>query len=221
MKKTVMKVLAALALMAAVPALFAQNVAIDAKVNVLAADATNYLNWTLGKKAVKDKFDAATGASVAKTTADFNDVRYDTADGKKAAIPVALRGFVLYPVADYKTLTDDALTVAEDGKALTVRFVHRGVAYEMKTDKNGNFDVLTGAKLAKGLADNVGGEFVLKAEFTKAGGDPKKMSSLDWTKVTLVPDVRDPAATRWYEGTLKLELKKGILTAKGTLTEKK
>lgn len=221
MKKNSMKILAAIALLGVVPALFAQNASIDAKLNILASDATNYLNWTLGKTTVKDKFDAATSASVAKTTADFNAVRYDTADGKKAAIPVALRGFVLYPVADYKTLTDDALTVAEDGKALTVRFVHRGVAYEMKTDKNGNFDVLTGAKLAKGLADNVGGEFVLKAEFTKAGADPKQMSSLDWSKVTLVPDVKDPAATRWYEGTLKFEFKKGILTAKGNLTEKK
>lgn len=221
MKKITMKVVTAVALMCVVPALFAQNVTIDAKVNVLISDSANYLNWSLGKTTVKDKFDAASGASVAKTTADFNAVRYDSADGKKAAIPVALRGFVLYPVSDYKTITDDALMVAEDGKMLTVRYVHRGVAYEMKTDKNGNFDVLTGARLAKGLADNVGGEFVLKAEFVKAGGDPKKMSDLDWTKVTLVPDVRDPAAKRWYEGALKLELKKGILTAKGTLTEKK
>jgi hypothetical protein len=221
MKKITMKVLAVIALLSVVPALFAQNVTIDAKVNVLTSDTTNYFNWTLGKKTVKDKLDAASGASVAKSTAEFNSVRYDTDDAKKAAIPVALRGFVLYPVADYKTLTDDALTVAEDGKALTVHFVHRGVAYELKTDKNGDFNVLTGAKFAKGLADNVGGEFVLKAEFTKAGGDPKKMSSLDWSKVTLVPDAKDPAATRWYEGTLRLELKKGILTAKGNLTEKK
>ncbi|HKL87212.1 MAG TPA: hypothetical protein VJ861_12845, partial [Treponemataceae bacterium] len=133
----------------------------------------------------------------------------------------SLRGLVLYPVSDFGTAEFDALSVKEEGKVLVVSFVHRGTAYQLTTNTKGQFDVLTGAKLAKNLADNVGGAFVLKPEFVKAGGDATKMADLDWSKVTLVPDTKDPAASRWYEGSLALTFKKNILTVKGTLTEKK
>ncbi len=199
----------------------AQNVRIDVKFNVMAADESNYFNWNAGKKVVKDSFDAKSGASVAKSTKDFDVVRFDSEATKKAAIPVGLRGLVLYPVSDYKIAQYDDLIVKEEGKKLVIRYVHRGTAYELVTDDKGKFDVLTGAKFAKGLADNVGGEFVLKPEFVKAGTDGKKMSDLDWTKITLVPDVKDPQATRWYEGKLDFGYKKGVLTVKGALVEKK
>lgn len=214
-------VLALLVSVIAVPALSAQNVKIDYRVNAAAEDSANFLNWSLGNTQTKDKFDAATGASLAKSTAGLDAVRYDAADTKKMTMPVALRGFLLYPVSDYKTLTDDAFTVTADGKMITVRFVHRGVAYELVTDKNGKLDVLTGAKIARGLADNVGGKFVLKPEFVKAGGDANKMTDLDWSKITLVADTKDPVAKRWYTGTLDFAFSKNILTVKGTLTEKK
>ena len=205
----------------AAPALFAQNVTIDARFGIDGPNPSNYFNWSQGNKTVKDKFDATTGASFAGSTALFNAVRYDAQTTRKAAIPVALRGFVLYPVSDFETATADAFTVSASGKALVVRFVHRGIAYEIATDKNGKFDVLSGAKSAKGLADNVGGEFVLKKEFLKTGGDPTKMADLDWTKIPLVLDAKDPLASRWFEGSLNFTLEKNVLIMKGTLIEKK
>ena len=222
MKKPAILFVCALALsLVAAPVLFAQNVKIDARVNVLAADKANYFNWTLGNKVTKDSFDAASGASLSGSTEGFNAVRYDAESTKKAAVPVTLRGLLLYPVSDFATAQADALTVTANGKALVVRFVHRGTAYELTTDKNGKANVLTCAKSAKALADNVGGEFVLKSEFVKAGGDPKKMSDLDWSKVALVSDAKAADASRWYEGSLDVAYVKGILTIKGNLTEKK
>ncbi len=222
MRKSVGRLLAiSLVGLAALSPLGAQSVKIDARMNVLSSDTADYLSWTLGGKATKDSYDAASGASLSGSTGALDAVRYDAASSKKAAIPVALRGLLLYPVSDFATTQYDALTVQANGKALTVRYVHRGTAYELTTDKNGKFDVLTGAKSAKSLADNVGGDFVLKPEFVKAGADPKKMSSLDWSKITLVPDAKDPAATRWYEGSLAFGYKAGVLTVKGTLNEKK
>jgi len=219
MMKTFVPVLAALFL--AAPALVAQNVTIDARFGIDGPNPANYFNWSQGNKTVKDKFDATTGASFAGSTALFNTIRYDSQTTRKAAIPVALRGLLLYPVSDYETATADAFTVSASGKAIVVRFVHRGVAYELTTDKNGKFNVLTGAKSAKGLADNVGGEFVLKKEFLKDGGNPGKMADVDWSKIPLVLDAKDPLASRWFEGSLNFSLEGNILTVKGTLTEKK
>ena len=214
-------IVAAAVLTAGISSLFAQNVRIDARVNTLSADSSNSFTWTLGKKIVKDGLDASSGASLSGSTKEFDVVRFDSPDTKKPAIPVGLRGLLLYPISDYKTLAYDDLKVSEQGKVVTVRYVHRGVAYELTSDGKGKFNILTGARIAKGLADNVGGEFVLKPEYVKAGGDPKKMSDLDWSKVTLTPDVRDPAASRWYEGTLSFARKKGVLEIKVNLTEKK
>jgi hypothetical protein len=204
----------------ALASLAAQDVKIDARMNTLKADSGNYFNWTLGS-AISDKYDATSGASLAGSTGAFNKVRYDANDTKKAAIPVGLRGLVLYSVSDFKTLTDDALAVQANGKALTVRYVHYGYAFELSTDSNGKFDVLKGAKYAKDFASNVGGEFVIKKGFVKAGGDPKKMSDLDWSKLSFVPDVKDPKAKRWYVGSLDFALNGGVFTVKGTLSEKK
>lgn len=205
----------------ATSAVFAQNVKIDAKMNVAKADKSSYFNWSHGSEKINDKLDATSGASIAASTATFDKVRYDSAETKKPTIPAGLRGLVLYPVADFRTTLFDALSVKEEGKVLVVRYVHRGTAYELTTDNKGRFDVLTGAKIARGLADNIGGDFVLKPEFVKAGGDPTKMSDLDWSKITLVPDTKDPAASRWYEGNVSFDYKKDVLTLKGTLTEKK
>lgn len=208
-------------LAASVSALSAQAVTIDVRMNVAAADAGNYFNWTQGSSSTKDKLDAASGASLSGSTAKFDAVRYDDPKTKKAAIPVGLRGFVLFPVSGYDIAKADNLTATANGKAITVRFVHYGVANELVTDKNGKFNVLTGSKRAKGFCDNVGGEFVLKSEFVKAGGDPKNMADLDWSKLTFAPDAKDAAASRWYEGSLDFALKGTILTVKGTLKEVK
>jgi hypothetical protein len=200
---------------------FAQNATIDARLNVAAPDGANYFNWSVGSRSVKDKLDASSGASLSGSTGEFNVVRYDSASTKKAAIPRGLWGLMLFPLSGYEVVKADALAVTQAGKEVTVRFVHRGVAYELVTDKAGKFDVFTGARMARGIAENVGGDFVLKKEFVKAGGNPSSMADLDWSKLTLVPDVRDPAASRWYEGSVAMAFEKNVLSVKGTLTERK
>ncbi len=212
---------AAVVLALVAPALFAQNAKIDFRLNLAADDGKNFFNWSAGSKVVRDRFDAATGASVAESTYGFDVVRYDSADTKKLTLPGGLRGLLLFPVSNAGIAKGDNLTVTAEGKTVTVRYVHRGVAYELVTDNRGRFDVATGAKMARGLADNVGGKFVLKAEFVKSGGNPENMADLDWSKITLVPDTADSAASRKYSGTLAFAFAKDVLTIKGDLKEVK
>ena len=200
------------------------DVRIDYRMNVAKADyAANYFNWTVGKQpAVKDKFDTASGASVKGSTKAFNEVRYaEPAADKKAAIPAGLRGLLLYPVANFDVAQFDNLSVTEKGGVVTVRFVHRGTAYELTTDKKGNFDVLTGAKIARNVGDNNMNVFTVKPEYVKAGGDAAKMSDVDWSKVQLVSDTFNPEAAYHYEGTLKFTFKNNVLSITGTLKRSK
>ena len=140
---------------------------------------------------------------------------------KKAAIPAGLRNLFLYPVANFDVAQFDNLTVTENGGVVTVRFVHRGTAYELTTDKKGNFDVLTAAKIARNVGDNNKNVFTVKPEYLKAGGDAAKMSDVDWSKVQLVSDTFSPESAYHYEGTLKFTFKNNILIITGTLKRSK
>ncbi len=195
----------------------AQKVTIDYRFNALKDDAKNYYNWSANGKNIKDGFDAKSGASKSKSTTEFNAVRFDTT-GKAKAIPAGLRSLVLYPVANRATADNDAFTVTAEGKKLVIRFVHRGTAYRITTDDKGVIDLSKSFEMAPGLADNVAGAFILKADYLKAGGDNTKMSDIDWTKVTFKPDTADDNATYKYNGTLNAAYSKdGILTVKGSL----
>lgn len=198
----------------------AQKVTIDFKFNTLTGDSSNYFNWVADGKVVKDGYDAKTGASKAGSTALFDTVRYDSADTKNAAIPVGLRSLVLFPLAGYDTAKNDALSVAENKRQLTIRFVHRGNAYQVKTDDKGRIDLDNAFSMAPGVADNIGGKFLIKAEYLKEGGNSANMADLDWSKITLVPDTVAEDALKSYSGTLNTTFKKGILTIKGNLTKK-
>ena len=202
----------------------ATDVRIDYRMNIAKSDYTaNYFNWTVGKQpAVKDKFDTASSASVKGSTKAFNSVRYAESEAdKKAAIPAGLRNLFLYPVANFDVAQFDNLTVTENGGVVTVRFVHRGTAYELTTDKKGNFDVLTGAKIARNVGDNNKNVFTVKPEYLKAGGNAAKMSDMDWSKVQLVSDTFSPESAYHYEGTLKFTFKNNILIITGTLKRSK
>lgn len=210
-------IIAALVLVAVAGLAVAQKVSIDLRFNTEAADAKNYFNWSANGKAVKDGFDAATGASKAQSTTAFNAVRYDNDATKKNAIPAGLRSLVLYPVSSWDTATADAFTVTANGKQLVIRFVHRGTAYQITTDNKGKIDTDDSFKIAAGVGENVGGKFLIKDEYLKAGGDKTNMADLDWSKITLVDDEASDAATVDYDGSLTATLKKGILTVKGNL----
>ncbi|MCR5289034.1 MAG: hypothetical protein K6E51_03485 [Treponema sp.] len=210
---------AALLLTGSVFAASAQKAKIDYRYNVASDDAgSNFFNWSADAENVKDGFDAASGASKAQSTTRFNIVRFDST-GKAKAIPAGLRFVMLYPIASRATATGDNLTVQDNGGALTIRFIHRGTAYQITTDKKGTIDLSNSFKISGPLADNKGGKFIFKDEFLKAGGDNTKASDVDWSKVTLNTDVADSNASYKYTGTLKAAYKGGILTIKGTLSK--
>lgn len=201
---------------------FAQNVNVDIRMNIKAADpAGNYSKWSAGNVTVNDSLDATSGASKMKSTTQFDVVRYDSTTTKQMAIPSGLRGLFLFPVAPWDTAVNDNLQVATSGKQVIIRYVHRDSAYEIRTDANGKLNLSTGFKIAQGVADNNNNVFVLKSNYVKSGQDPKKMGSLDWTKIKLVNDTYSPTATRYYDGALDVAYANGILTIKGILTEKK
>jgi hypothetical protein len=215
-------ILVVLALLTGVVSIFAQNVNIDYRMNVRAADpAANYLKWSFGTLNISDALDAASGASKMKSTAQFDAVRYDSAATKQAAIPGGLRSLFLFPVAAWSTSVEDSLQVGASGKQVIIRYVHRGSAYEIRTDANGKLNILTGCQIAAGVADNNNNSFVLKSNYVKSGQDPRKMSSLDWSKIRLIHDTFGANASRHYEGILDVAYVDGILTIKGTLIEKK
>ncbi len=213
--------LALVAALVAAPALVAQDFTVDYRANLLAADTGNYFNWTLGSKTVKDKLDAATGASLAKSTEELNAVRYDTPTTKKATMPGGLRSIFLYGVATIDAIKADSPIVTVNGKQVTVTYVHRGTVYKFVTDKDGNLDPLTGVSKASVGGQNADKVFELKGEFVKKGGNKLNMADLDLTKVTFAPDAKANDASRWYTGKLAFAYDKGVLTIKGTLKETK
>ncbi len=164
--------LAALAAFAADPAF-----TLDYQMNVVAADAANnYLTFSgLSGSANKDQFDAATGASKLESTVMLNAYRTDLLGGK--IMPGALRSLLLYPVADDKTRIDDALSVSmASSGVITIRYVHRGTAYEIVTDKSGKLSMpsLVVKTRKIGHTDNT-----IHSDFSSNG----KASGVDWAKV--------------------------------------
>ncbi|MGI5172300.1 hypothetical protein H0R92_01680 [Treponema sp. OMZ 840] len=201
----------------------ANDVKIDWKLDIAKENyAMNFFSWKAGDKAeVKDSFDAASGASLKGSTKAFNSVRYaEPAADKKAAIPGGLRGLFLFAVADWKFTQSHALQVTKKAGAITVRFIRKANAYELKTDKKGNFDLLTGSKCAKNIAEKTENGFVLKPEYVKAGGNAANMADLDWDKVKLENDTFNPEAAYRYEGTLQFTLKNNVLGISGTMIKK-
>lgn len=213
------RILLSLLLVSLALTLVAQDVRIDFSFNTEKEDADNYLSWALGNKVVKDAYDAESGASIAGSTYGFDVVRYDSEVTKNTALAAGIRNLLLFPVSPFGIAIGDNFTVDETKQGLIIRFVHRGTAYDLRTDKKGNLDVISGVRSARGLAENIGGKFIIKEEFRKEGTDGTKGADLDWDKINLVPDTRAVTASRWYEGTLRAKYKKGILSMKGTLEE--
>jgi hypothetical protein len=200
---------------------------IDYRMNVVSQDTGNFFQWTAGGASVNDTLDAASSASKLNSTVRFDQaVTYDIpANAPKHqgyTIPVGFRSVLLYPVAPDSFRTDDDLTVTPNNKEVTIRYIHRDSAYEIKTDANGKLDVSKGCKVAQGIATTEDQHtFTLKPEFVKAGGNAAKMADFDWSKASLTPDVYNSGATRHYTGIVDVAFNGTILTIKGTLKEAK
>ena len=207
---------------------------IDYRMNVAAPDTGNYFNWSAAGASVKDGFDptapgehGATGASRAKSTSRFDlavtyDIPANASKYQGNTIPSGFRSLLLYPVAPDSVRTVDNLTVTASGKEVTIRYVHRDSAYEIKTDANGKLDVTTGCTVARGVCSTEDQtNFTLKPEFSKTGAASTNMADFDWSKATFAPEVYAAAAARHYTGLVDVAFASNILTIKGSLKEVK
>jgi hypothetical protein len=242
-KSIIVLVLLAVAFSGMAFAQAAPELKIDYQYNVTGPDAGNYFLFSgpvrymdsgavryegSGGKDTVGSPDATSHASKYHSTEFFNHYQYDFA-GKKV-IPAGLRGLFLYPVAVDAQRTIDGLKVLKNADgSLTVRYVHRGSAYEFATDKDGNIAFPTmGFKMRQiGHTDNV-----ISPDFSSDG----KLSGVDWAKVwnasiaegkqvgttasktgKVSPDMPDPAAAIGYQGALKATFDGKVLKIAGTL----
>ena len=216
-------------------ALCAQDLSIDYRFNVSGPDPNNYLTYKSAIRYIeanKDAYDAASGASRHKSTSLFAPIQTDIMG--KATISAGLRGLLLFPLADDATRTGDNLHVYKEGKIITMEYVHRGVAYRIRTDENGNISFPRGS-------------YVMRAIGYIKGRDPQVISTdfsvnrtaavVDWKKVwdpntpsgrAVAPgedaktgpiqnDYGDMMAMFNWDGTLQVHFEHTILTITGTL----
>ncbi len=180
-----------LLIMLSAMALFAADLAVYSQVNLTGPDyANNYFTFRGSNNAnEKDSFDAVAGASKSHTTELFNSYRRDVKGNP--TMPAGLRGVFLYSVADNATMTGDNLKAvqANDG-TITIRYVHRGTAYEIVTDKAGKLSLPRGNfRMRKiGHSDNT-----IHPDFSSTG----KTANVDWNKVwnTSIADGKQVGST--------------------------
>lgn len=201
----------------------ATDVKIDYKMDLsLKNHDTDYFTWTVGNQTVQDKFDAASGASLNGSTRAFNAVRFaEPTKDRKASMPAGLRSVFLFAIANPSFVKSHGLQVTNNAGTITVRFVRKTNAFELKTDKKGNFNLLTGSKIAKNVTDKKDDGFVVKPEYLKQGGDASNIADIDWSKIPLEKDAFSPDAPYHYEGNIKFTLKNNVLRIAGTLTRVK
>jgi len=195
---------------------------VDYKVNVSTQSYdTNYFNWSFGDKKIEDKFDVASQASLKKSTGEFNSVRYaGRAEDKELTMPQGLRSLFMYAIANWSLLEGDNLRVEKEGGIIKVRYVHHGKAYELTTNEKGDFDVLTGSKIAKDFAiEEEHKKYTIKDEYL-IGDDPSLMKNLNWDMLTFNPDKYASNSPYHFEGKLKFEFSDNVLHIKGKLQKK-
>jgi hypothetical protein len=197
----------------------AQEVVIDMRYNVLRFEpARNYLNWSMGGKKIEDSYDARTGASIARSTRELDNVRYDSMSTRRYTIPVGLRQLLLFPICPTRYTDLFHLTVLEEGQKLVIRFILDGTLYQMRTDDRKRLDLRSAFFKAEGITvTNALAAINLKAEYILPGGTATDWNSIDWSKIQWRPDISDVNASRKYNGILAADYTSGVLTIKGTL----
>ena len=161
---------------------FAQDLKVESVLDLAQSAKANYFTFVGPIRymtADKDHIDAATGASVKNSTELFQPYLLDVKG--KNALPSGLRGLFLYSVAPAALRVDDNLTITKAaGGVITVRYVHRGTAYELVTDASGKFVFPQGPyrKRAIGFIEGEGPQ-VLHKDFSPDGSAAK----VDWNRV--------------------------------------
>jgi hypothetical protein len=200
-------------------ALSAQELTIDMRYNVLRPEPSrDYFNWALGNRRIQDSYDTVTGASVARSTREFDSVWYDNRASRRYTLPHGIRHLLLFPLASRRTTDDFHLTVQEEGQKLRIRFIVYGTVYQIQTDDDKKIDLRTGCFLAENITERYAPSSPLRARYVKPGGNVNDINALDRDKINLVPDTADPNASRKYTGVLTAGYSNGVLTIKGVLT---
>jgi hypothetical protein len=216
-------------------ALSAQDLSIDYRYNPSGPDERNYLTYTSAIRyiaAEKDSFDAVSGASKQKSTSLFAPIQTDIMG--RATISTGLRGLLLYPLSADSTRTEDALHVYKEGNIITMEYAHRGVAYRIQTDKNGNITFPRGSYVMRTIGYIQGAELqVISRDFSGDG----TANTIDWKKVwdpatpsgrpvasgnsavtgPIQNDYGDMMAMFNWDGTLAVKFDNNTLTITGTL----
>ena len=146
------------------------SITIDFRYNTQADDGKNYVAWKMSGTKTRDHYDAVTGASVSRATQTLAAV---VTNNKRKIAPKGLRALLLFAASAATTASTDALTVTQNGKQLTIQFVHRGVAYRITSDARGRIDIADGFLFAENIAENKRGVFTAKREALPGGKPPK------------------------------------------------
>lgn len=214
---------------------FAQDLKVESVLDLAQAAKANYFTFVGPIRymtADKDHIDTATGASVKNSTEMFQPYLLDVKG--KQAMPSGLRGLFLYSVAPAALRVDDNLTISKTGGVITVRYVHRGTAYELVTDANGKFTFPEGQyrKRAIGFIEGEGPQ-VLHKDFSPDGTAAK----VNWAKVwdasvaggkevvagkpaktgAIAPDVALAESMFYWEGSLQVSFDANVLKIAGGL----
>ena len=216
-------------------ALSAQDLSIDYRYNVSGPDPENYLTYKSAIRYIEanqDAYDGASGASKYKSTSLFAPIQTDIMG--KATISGGLRGLLLFPLAADSTRLEDNLHVYKEGKIIVMEYVHRGVAYRIQTDGNGNISFPRGGYVMRTIGYIKGHDpQVLSTDFSA----DKTAAAVDWKKVwdpntpsgrSVAPgvdsktgpiqnDYGDMMAMFNWDGTLQVNFEDSILTIKGVL----
>jgi hypothetical protein len=240
-KRTVFSAL----LMAGLSLLGAQELKIDYQYKLSGPDGGNFLTFTGPLRYIavdRDALDAATGASAKKSTALFTPYQTDVLG--KAAFPSGLRNVLLYPVAPQNIRTDDNLQASKAANgAITLQFIHRGIAYGIITDNGGKINLgptggLRGTQIYQRTVGYIqgGGPQVLHTDFSPDGTAAKVNYGAVWNPSTpsgktvgnsqtktgaRISDGPDPSSLFYWNGSLQVSLDNNILKISGTLKAEK
>jgi hypothetical protein len=213
----------------------AQDLNIDYRYDSSGGGRENYLSYTSAIRYIaadRDAFDAVSGASQQKSTSLFAPIQTDIMG--RATISTGFRGLLLFPLASDATRVEDNLHVYREGAVITIEYAHRGVAYRIQTDRNGNISFPRGDYVMRSIGYIQGNNpQVIARDFSP----DTTAASIDWKKVwdSSVPpgqlvapgsearigpiqnDYGDMMAMFNWDGTLKVELEGTILSIRGIL----
>jgi hypothetical protein len=213
----------------------AQDLDIDFRYNCAGPDPENYLSYTSAIRYIeanKDTFDAVSGASQQHSTLLFAPIETDIMG--RGTISKGFRGLLLFAVASDAIRQEDMLHVYQDGGVITIEFVHRGVAYQIQTDKNRRLSFPRGRYLKRTIGYIKGHDpQVISRDFSADGTvnrvdwkkvwDPSAPSgrTVDSTSQTLTGPIQndygDMMAMFNWDGTLEMQFENSVLTITGTL----